>query len=326
LYALNATDYCAAALAATGIARSALADIQKPGQPIAQVLPASAAAWELTSDTLVVTGTSDQCAAALGMANCRPGILSVNTGTCLALLTLADELPRPMPVGLFGGAFAIPGHQYALAFSKTAGVVLEWFKRELRPDRNFRELDEMASSVPVGSHGVIMLPHFDGMVSPVPDPNARGAFLNLSLRHTCADMYRATLEALGYTLNECVQLLRRSGFDANSIRAAGGMAKSNLWLQLIADITGLPVERPVIVEAGVVGAAAIAAFGSGAFPSLEESSKKFYQRQQIYTPNPENHVRYEKLCDAYGRLYRQIYRPCSGGEERTVPSEAKSWL
>jgi xylulokinase len=307
LYAEDAADYCPAALTAAGISKGAVAEIQKSGQPIARVLPKSAPPWGLDSETLVVTGTNDQYAGALGAGNCRPGIVSVTTGTCLALVTLTEHLPQPMPPGLLGGRFPIPRYQFALAFSKTAGVVLEWFNRELSPDRNLRDLDDMASHVPIGSRGVTMLPYFDGMISPVPDPDARGGFLNLSLHHTRADMYRATLEGLGYTLHENLEFFRRCGFDVNIVRAIGGGAKSDFWLQMIADITGLSIERPMVAEAAVLGAAMIAAVGSGAFSSLEECSEAFYKRERVFAPHPGNHALYEKLCKNYIRLYRHTY-------------------
>ncbi len=311
LYVQDAADYCTEALAAAGIARSALAEIQRPGQPIARVLPESAKPWGLDATALFVTGTNDQYAGALGAGNCRTGIVSVTTGTCLALVTLAEALPQPLPSGLFGGRFPIPRYRYALAYSKTAGVVLEWFSRELGSGRSLRDLDEMASHVPIGSRGLMMLPHFDGMISPVSDPDARGAFLNLSLHHSCADMYRAILEALGYTLNENLELLRRSGFDVNAVRAIGGAAKSDFWLQMVADITGMPIERPVIAEAAVLGAVMLAAVGSGAFSSLEESSEAFYKRERIFEPQPERHAVYESLCRNYVRFYRHIYGHCA---------------
>jgi xylulokinase len=307
LYAQDTADYCPEALAAAEIGKGALAEIQKPGRPIARVLPKSARRWGLDADAVVVTGTNDQYAGALGAGNCRPGIVSVTTGTCLALVTLTEKLPEPMPLGLFGGRFPISRYQYALAFSKTAGVVLDWFNRELSPGNSLRDLDEMASHVPAGSRGVMMLPHFDGMLSPQPDPKARGAFLNLSLHHTGADMYRATMEALGYTLNECLELYRQSGFDINTVRAIGGAARSDFWLQMIADITGMSIERPAIVEAAVLGAAMIAAVGAGAFSSLEESSEAFHIRERIFESCAENHTIYEELGKNYVRLYRHVY-------------------
>jgi xylulokinase len=307
LYAEDARDYCAAALAAAGIRKSEVAEIQKCGQPVARVVQKSAEQWGLDPETLVVTGTNDQYSGALGAGNCRPGIVSVTTGSALSLVTLTEQLPQPMPPGLLGGRFPIPRYQFALAFSKTAGVVLEWFNRELSPGQSLRELDEMASRVPVGSRGVVMLPHFDGMISPVRDPDARGGFLNLSLHHTRVEMYRATMEGLGCNLGENFELFRRCGFPIEVVRSIGGGAKSDFWSQMIADITGLPIERPVFAEAGVVGAAMIAAVGSGAFSSLEECSKALYKRERIFSPDPENHALYEKLCRNYIGLYRRVY-------------------
>jgi xylulokinase len=165
----------------------------------------------------------------------------------------------------------------------------------------------MAAQVPVGSRGVITLPHFDGMISPLPNPGARGAFLNLSLHHTRADMYRATLEALGYSLRENLDLFRRCGFPIEAIRLIGGGAKSDVWLQMMADITGLPIERPAIVEAALTGAAIIAAVGSGVFPSLEEGSAALYRIERVFTPNADHHAVYEELFANYARLSRHVY-------------------
>jgi sugar (pentulose or hexulose) kinase len=307
LYRQDAADYCPEALSAAAIGKGALASIRKPGEPIARVLPESAQEWTLDAGTLVVTGTNDQYAGALGAGNCRPGIVSATTGTCLALVTLAEKLPDPMPAGLFGGRFPISRYQYALAYAKTAGVVLEWFNRQFCAGKSLRDLDDMAAQIPAGSHGLVMLPHFDGMVSPRPDPKARGAFLNLSLHHTCADMYRAILEALGYTLRENLELFQRSGFDVASVRAIGGAAKSDFWLQMFADIVGMPIERPAVVEAAVLGAAMIAAVGSGAFSSLQESSEAFHQPGWTLAPRPEIHTVYEELAAKHARLSRHVY-------------------
>jgi len=153
-----------------------------------------------------------------------------------------------------------------------------------------------------------MLPHFDGMISPAPDPNARGGFLNLSLHHSRADLYRATLEALGYTLCENIQFLRQCGFPLENVRAIGGGAKSDLWLQLGADITGQPIERPEITEAATLGAAIIAAVGAGAFSSLEECSAAFYKPQKVFSPNAEHHELYQELLRGYVGLYKLVNR------------------
>jgi xylulokinase len=321
LYAEDALDYCAAALAAAGIDKSEVAEIADTGAAIGTVLKERAEQWELDPQTLVVAGTNDQFAGALGAGNCRTGIVTVTTGTCLALVTLAETLPQPLPPGLLGGRFPIRRYQFALAYAKTAGAVLDWFNRELSPSQSLWELDAMASHVPVGSRGVIMLPHFDGMISPVPDPGARGAFLNLSLHHTRADMYRAILEGLGYTLRENLDFLRRCGFSIEVVRAIGGGAKSDCWLQMMAGITGLPIERPAIVEAAFLGAAMIASVGSGEHSSLDECSEAFYRPQRVFAPSPDDHALYEELFGSYVSLYQHTYHREMGGEGFCQPSQ-----
>jgi xylulokinase len=307
LYAEDAPGYSLAALAAAGIETGQMAEIQPTGCPVGMLTKRGAEEWELDGETLVVTGTNDQYAGALGAGNCRPGIVSVTTGTCICLVTLTEKLPHPMPPGLLGGRFPIPRYQFGLAFSKTAGVVLEWFNREMSPGSSLADLDEMASKVSPGSRGVVMLPYFDGMTSPVTDAAARGAFLNLALHHTRADLYRATLEALGYTLQECLELFRRCGFSTEVVRAIGGGAKSDIWLQIGADITGLSIEKPAIPESAILGAAMIAAVGAGAFSSLEECSSKFYRCECVFHPDSANHAIYAELSRSYHELYRHVY-------------------
>ena len=307
LYADDASDYSAAVLTAAGIQKDQLAGIQSAGTPIARVRPRMAKEWGLDPETLVVTGTNDQCAGALGAGNCRPGILSETTGSCLALVTLTEKLPDPLPDGLFGGRFPISQYQSALAYSKTAGLVLEWFHRAFCPGQSLHDLDEMASHVPIGSHGVLVLPHFDGTVSPVPDADARGAFCNLKLHHTRADMYRALLESLAFSLYENCEHLIHNGFRIEVIRSIGGGARSDFWLQMKADVTGIPLERPVVTEGAVSGAAMLAAVGHGAFSSIGACSELFFRRDRIFTPDPDHHRPYDVLYKRYLYLCRKMY-------------------
>ena len=307
VYADGSLDYCRAALDAAEIQKEQLAEILPAGTPIGRVCAESAASWMLSPETLMVTGSNDQILAALGAGNCHPHMLTVMTGTCLALVTLTEKLPDSLPPGLFGGHFSILPYDYALTYSKTAGVVLDWFKRELGA-ASLREMDELAAEVPIGSRGVVMLPYFDGMFSPVPNPAARGALMNLQLHHTRADLYRAALEALGYTFRENMEILQNHGFVITTIRAMGGGAKSNFWMQMKSDIAGRAIEKPQVTEAAVLGAAMLAALGRGAFRSLAEGCEAFAKVERVFEPNAQNHARYDELYKSYLALYRFVYR------------------
>lgn len=302
LYLEGEAGYHRGVLDIAGIREDQLARVLPCGRPVAKITRAMAEEWGLAPETLLVTGSNDQYAGALGAGNCRPGILSETSGTCLAIVTLAEQIGQPLPPGLFVGQFPIPRYKFAMAFSKTAGVVLDWFRRGFCDNAGFEELNREAERVPIGSRGLSMLPHFDGAISPAPDPNMRGIFANLTLQHTRADLYRAILEALSFCLQENILFLAEQGFPLEVIRSIGGGAKNEFWLQMKADVTGLPVEQPEVTEAAVLGAAMLAAAGQGAFHSLAESSAAWYRKRRTFTPDNDRQRAYQEPYRRYQAL------------------------
>lgn len=312
LYVEDEADYCDEALAAAGIDKVQIARIARPGEKIGKIKPDLADEWGLSPGTLLVTGTNDQYAGALGAGNCRPGIVSETTGTCLALVTLAGKLPDPIPEGLICGRFPIPQYSYVLAYSKTAGIVLDWFRNQFAQGLSHNELNQMAAEVPIGSGGVIVLPHFDGKVSPKPDPKARGFICNLTLDATPATIYRAIMESIAFSLRENIEHVQASGFPVDVIRSIGGGAKSDLWLQMKADVMGLNVERPSVTESATLGAAMLAAVGTGQFASAEEASASWYRVGRVFKANAWSYEAYEKPYFNY----RELCKCCRLEESR----------
>jgi xylulokinase len=306
LYVEDPPGYSSAALAAAEIELSQVANVLDPGTPIGRIKPAMAEEWGLPVDSLLVTGTNDQYAGALGAGNNRTGIVTATVGTCLALVTLTRAKPGNLAPGLFPGRFPIPPYWFLLAFAKTAGLVLDWFRRELSPGLKLEDLESQAAQSPPGSLGVTVLPHFDGVISPVPNPNARGAFCNLTLQHTRGDMYRAILESLAFSLRDNLELLVANGFPVDIIRSIGGGARSALWLQINADVTGMPVERPSVTEAAVLGAAMLAAYGNGDFSSLEGCSSSFYRIERVFIPNPDRREGYQSAYQRYQTILNAL--------------------
>lgn len=281
----KATAYDSVALRAAEIDKEQLAEIKGSGELAGRILPEAAKEWGLPAGIPLISGTNDQYAGALGAGNCREGILSATTGTCLALVTLSRNLPA-LPPGLLSGPFPIDGYSFALAYAKTAGLVLDWFRTEFTGQATPEILEKEAATVPTGCAGLVAAPHFDGMVSPVPDPNVRGAFVGLTLQHRRAHLYRALLESLAFSLKENLDLMRAHELDPKVIRAIGGGARSDILLQTIADLSGLPVERPVVTEAAILGAAMLAALGTGSFTDITVAAETLYQAQRIFEPAP----------------------------------------
>ena len=309
----DAEGYCQEALDAAGIRETQLSEIRRPGTVIGRVRAERAREWGLSPETVLVTGTNDQYAGALGAGNTHPGLVSETTGSCLALVALTERLPDPLPPGMFGGRFPIPQYQFALAFAKTAGLALEWFARECGAGASLADLNAHAAAVPIGSRGVTVLPHFDGAISPHPDARARGHICNLTLGHTRADLYRALLESISFSLRENLEMLQRAGFAIASIRSIGGGAKSDLWLRMKADVSGHIVERPAVMEASTLGAALLAAVGVGAFASLEEAAAAAVRIDAVFTPAAQATQEYQGPYEQYLRLSRTLYHVADGG-------------
>lgn len=312
LYADGSSGYHAEALQAAGVRPSQLPEIRPAGEAIGKVRPAAAQEWGLGPETKLVNGVNDQFAGALGAGNCRLGIVSESSGTCLALVALTERPLAALPPGVAGGRFPLAPYGYALSYVRTAGILLEWFRRQFRPSKTLAELEGLASSAPLGSRGVVVLPHFDGIVAPDQDPEARGFICNLSLDQTAADVYRAILESLACSLRQNLELLRAGGVDCSLIRSTGGGARSDFWLQMKADVTGLVVERSAFDEAATMGAAMLAAFGARRFGSLNEAVSAFFRSGRTFLPDDGARSQYEPVYSRFTELYDRVYASSGG--------------
>jgi xylulokinase len=215
------------------------------------------------------------------------------------------------------GRHAVPGLYYAMSYANTSAVLLTWF-REVCGQSGLPYPDFLrdAAAVPPGSEGLTVLPHFMGKPPPDGDPAARGAVLGLSLGHTRAHLARAILESCACLLRECLEPLAQKGLRAERVRSLGGAARSDLWLQIKADLLGMPVERPLCQAAASLGAAMLAACGTGQFSSLAEASSAWYRPAAVFEPRPAAREAYADLYRRYQHYSRLIYSPPSHLESK----------
>jgi len=183
-----------------------------------------------------------------------------------------------------------------------AGASLRWW-RDVVGRTSYRELGELAAHVPPGAEGLLFLPYLTGERSPHLDPRARGAFVGLSARHDRAHMTRAVMEGVAFSLRESIDIMIELGIVIDHVRAIGGGARSDPWLQMQADIFGLPVRRMKIDEGPGYGAALLSAVTAGAFKDVAEASSTVKMLPNIVEPQHQALAVYEEL---YG-LYRSLY-------------------
>ena len=297
-------------LAFAGAQGLALPVVRGPGEPAGRLRAESASELDLPEGILCAVGTNDQLTGALGAGNVEVGTVSETTGTALALVLTAG--PEASPPDLSGPHPAGDHLRYLMAYSKTAGIVLKWFRDHFWPGASYERIFEAIAAVPIGAEGVTCLPHFSGTASPTFNPRAAGAFAGLRLSHTPAHLARAIVEALTFDLRMNLARLKEWAGSVKGIRAMGGGARSDLWLEMKADVVGLPVERVACAEAASLGAAELAMVAAGEFASVREASLALYRSDRTFEPDPSRAARYAEPFERYRELRRRLYQEGKG--------------
>jgi len=269
----------------------------------------------LEPGTPVISGMSDIPAAAVGAGAMGEGEAHVNLGTSSWLVVPVRRPPRLGRWGMVTLPSADPALPILIGESETAGACLRWFAENLlgpgegggeEPD--FSLLDRQLEEAEPGAGGLIFCPWMFGERSPVPDTSLRGAFLNLSLEHRREQMLRAVYEGVALNLRWMLEAAAAAGLPCPRVRAIGGGARSDAWMQLLADVVGREVEcveRPQ--EAGARGAALAAAVALGAFAKMGEAGRAVRVRK-TFRPQKESAALYGELFDAFRAAYPVLSR------------------
>jgi xylulokinase len=255
-------------------------------------------AWlpEVHESTEVATA-GDQAAAALGVGIVEPGPVSVVLGTSgVVFAVLPAYAPDPQArVHVF--CHAVPETWHAMGVMLSAAGSFAWLRRTLGAD--YGALDEEAERWEPGAEGLLFAPYLAGERTPHADPDARGAFAGLSLRHDRGALARAVLEGVAFGLRDSLELLRELGAAPTVGRVSGGGARSALWLRIAASVLQLPLERMESEEGSAYGAALLAGVRAGVFRDAREAVAACVRVRERVEPEWS----YE---DAYAR-FRLLY-------------------
>ena len=299
-------------------------EIRKTGERIGTVSAGAAELFGLSEHTEVYEGTADCNACMCGVGVVKPGDLALIGGTSTCILGLTEErmhengINGSYPNCISDGSYLIEGGQTA------SGAILTWFRDNLMPADWSREasergmdpfvlIEEKAALIPVGCQGVVMLDSFQGNRTPYGDSKARGMFWGLSLGTTTAHLARAVFEGVAYGAELCILSMKKAGYNVKEIRACGGMSKSEFWMQMHADVTGLPI-RTISEDqnAGCLGDCMIAAVGAGLYKDREEAVRAMVHTDRVYLPDPEKHAQYrfymERCAETWPAMREIIHR------------------
>jgi len=299
-----------------GLSPAKLGRLMEPGQVVGPLSDEGAEAIGLSTRTVAVSGGIDVTVGAVGSGNIVPGVVTETTGGALAILV---TLGKP----LFDPQRRLPCHYHAcqdryclLPWGKTGGMALRWFRDqffslEIQVAREggldaYELMTRLAAQTPPGSDGLIVLPHLEGTGSPDFNPAARAVFYGATLRHTRGHFVRAILESVAYMLKENLEVVEHLGIAVKDIRSMGGGARSDLWLQIKADVLQKPVTAVEVEEATCLGAALMAAVATGFFSSLEGAVSHMVRVRETVEPSPDHQEEYDRGYSQYLELYKRL--------------------
>ncbi len=313
LFDLDAYDWSPILLEAAGLDRSLLPDLHASTDVVGRVLASIADEVGLAAGTPVVIGGGDGCCAAAGAGVVSEGSAYNYLGSS-SWIAIATKQPIYDPsMRTFTWAHLMRGMYSPCGSMQAAGGAYQWLrdtfclpekeaadKQKISP---YTLMDLQAELSEPGAHGLLFFPYLLGERSPWWNPDARAAYFGLTMGHTRADIIRATLEGITMNLKVILDSFRQQGAQIDSIRVIGGGAKGRLWRQIMADIFGLPIQRPALLaEATSFGAALAGGIGVGIYKdwSLAESLTPIIDEIQ---PDPNLAARYEKLYRIFIRAY-----------------------
>ena len=285
-------------LDAIGVKLSQLPELVEPCSVAGTLKPELAAAIHLEPGTAVNVGTLDHFAGMIGTGNIAPGGVTLSTGTVMAMAVMAEE-PVPQNTGIAMHYGFLPDTHVMLPVVESGGVSLEWFRRSCMKNVTYDEMN--ATLARRERNDLLFLPYMVGTNAPEFDADAKGVFWGLRQEHDNIDMAGSIMEGVGYVLQKNLLHIHKNGISLQNIIATGGGAKSPIWCQLYADITGLCVRIPAEKEAACLGAAMIAAVADGKYEDFVEASKELVRFSKEYTPHPSEHFerKYRRVCKLY---------------------------
>lgn len=313
------------------------------GEIVGELLATPATLMGLCPGIPVVAGGVDAAMATLAAGVLTPGnhVAMLGTSMCWGFVNRRTDAQ----LGLISMPYVHKPADYLYIFGGaiTAGASISWFREQFCTQEKYiaaldagidvhQLMEQEASKTPPGADGLVFLPYMMGERSPIWDAQASGAYVGLSLYHTKAHLYRAVLEGLGYALRHNIERGRQGAqcLDPELI-VVGGATASDLWMQIIADITGYPVLTIEQAVEAPLGAAMLAALATGDIDDLSTVSGWRTLKRRA-TPDPHNQATYERLfsvyCDLYPALKPSMHqlaalpRPLPGKTKVPTPVEA----
>ncbi len=311
LFDIRAEDWSDRLISLSGLDREKLAPCVASGAIAGSVSRRLAEELHLAGEVTIVIGGHDQCCNALGAGIVRGGRAVCGVGTYECIAPVYGEIPDS--AFMLAHGFNVEHHVlaglYVSFLYNQSGSLVRWFRdtfaaAECAAAEEGRDVYELLTrEMPEEPTTLLTLPHFEVTGPPYFTGDSAGVIVGLKTSTTRGEILKSIMESVTFYLVESVEALGGMGIDVSEFIATGGGARSGRWLQIKADIFGVPFVRPRVTEGSTLGAAMLAGLATDVFTAPDDAVERFVQRERTFEPNPGRHRIYQEKVANYRRLY-----------------------
>ena len=311
------------------IPRELIPPMRKPWDVVGELSPAGAEACGLVAGIPLVAGAGDIMQSNLGSGVIDVGMCSDVAGTASIFTFVADDFKREVTdKNVILNSMATLEDQYMYwSFIPAGGLSLRWFRDEVLmrqgDDDAFRQLDELAANVPMGSEMSLFFPYLQGRSNPAWG-EASASFIGMYGSNNAGTMWRSLLESIAFEYLAFINVLRSVGVELKEVIGTGGGSKSRIWNQMKADVLAAPYTTLTRTEGAVLGNAVLAAYGVGDISDIRGTIQDWLERKDSVQPNPANTAVYQQIAERREAILngplREVMRELTALQDLEVPS------
>lgn len=283
-----------------GVKREQVADIYESYEAVGTITAEAAGELGLSQNVKIIAGAGDNAAAAIGTGTVGDGRCNISLGTSGTIFISSKNFGVDENNALHSFAHA-DGHFHLMGCMLSAASCNKWWMEDIIGTKEYGKEQESVQNL--GENHVFFLPYLMGERSPHNDPDARGAFIGMSMDTKRSDMTLAVLEGVAFAMRDSLEVAKSLGIDIKRTTICGGGAKSLLWRKIMANVLNLEVDIIESEEGPGYGGAILAAVGCGEYDSVEEAAKKLVKVVDTVKPDSELVKKYEERY----KIFRQIY-------------------
>ena len=290
------------------ISTDQLAKVYESYEVIGSLRPDITAALGLPNEVRVIAGAGDNAAAAVGTGTVGNGDCNISLGTSGTIFIAADSFSVDQRNALHSFAHAT-GRYHLMGCMLSAASCNKWWMEDILNNTDMAKAQKEISGL--GKNHVYFLPYLMGERSPHNDPDARAAFVGMSMDSTRGDMLQAVFEGVAFGLRDSLEVARSAGLEIHKTKICGGGAKSPLWRKIVANVMNLSVETVEAEEGPAMGGALLAAVGCGIYPDVRTAADAVVRISGTEAPDPGLTELYEERYRTFRKIYPAL-RPIYG--------------